>query len=457
MSKWRQSPTNFFYSEIYIALITIIGIIGFIYKLEIHAIYAIGIIAGINWILSKDIMPSFLALAMIGMTPLARHGEAGYFGPVYYLGYVLIPCFIIHMILHPPTFKVNKFFFTTLAVAVAVTLGGLFYTTPKEYFSMPAMYYIFGLGFGMLLIYMVIQSDTPYDKAKIAEYFAKMMVGIGVMGIAMITMHYIKNSELIEIRFSYFRSMMQWKNNLSNNLLLSMPFAFYLATKGKNSLFYFIVGLLQYIALLLSFSRGGILFGTMVFPIALVATFIIAKKDRVNFLVILAIVAGLIYLALNSLSDSIWEKITTSVEIREGEARINLYKLAWKNFLEYPIFGKGLAYDGGKYYRPEAWCMYWYHSTIFQILGSLGIVGLIAYTYQEIVRIVTLLKVRSRFNLFTLLSLAGFAGYSMVNVGYFVPLPFVAMLVHMFIVVDRYNKILKDNPILMLQEKILTK
>jgi hypothetical protein len=101
--------------------------------------------------------------------------------------------------------------------------------------------------------------------------------------------------------------------------------------------------------------------------------------------------------------------------------------------------------------------MYWYHSTIFQILGSLGIVGLIAYTYQEIVRIVTLLKVRSRFNLFTLLSLAGFAGYSMVNVGYFVPLPFVAMLVHMFIVVDRYNKILKDNPILMLQEKILTK
>ncbi|MGI6522756.1 MAG: O-antigen ligase family protein [Christensenellales bacterium] len=137
----------------------------------------------------------------------------------------------------------------------------------------------------------------------------------------------------------------------------------------------------------------------MVFPIALVATFIIAKKDRVNFLVILAIVAGLIYLALNSLSDSIWEKITTSVEIREGEARINLYKLAWKNFLEYPIFGKGLAYDGGKYYRPEAWCMYWYHSTIFQILGSLGIVGLIAYTYQEIVRIVTLLKVRSRFNL----------------------------------------------------------
>ena len=29
---------KFFYSEIYIALITIIGIIGFIYKLEIHAI-----------------------------------------------------------------------------------------------------------------------------------------------------------------------------------------------------------------------------------------------------------------------------------------------------------------------------------------------------------------------------------------------------------------------------------
>jgi len=99
--------------------------------------------------------------------------------------------------------------------------------------------------------------------------------------------------------------------------------------------------------------------------------------------------------------------------------------------------------------------MYWYHSTLFQILGSLGIVGVIAYGYQEIVRFLTLVNVKSVFNLYTLLSIGGFAAYSMVNVGYFVPLPFVAIVVHMFIVAERYNKILKKNKDLLLEEKIV--
>jgi hypothetical protein len=43
----------------------------------------------------------------------------------------------------------------------------------------------------------------------------------------------------------------------------------------------------------------------------------------------------------------------------------------------------------------------------------------------------------------------------MVNVGYFVPLPFVAIVVHMFIVAERYNKILKKNKDLLLEEKIV--
>ncbi|MFW5780149.1 MAG: O-antigen ligase family protein [Bacillota bacterium] len=450
-----EKADRFFYSEIYIALITAIGITGFLFSLEIYAIYAIAALTCINWILCKDIMPSFLSVAIIAMTPLARYAEDAYFQSGIYLIFFVVPSFILHMVLHPPKFKPNKFLFTTLAVAISVTLGGLFSTNIQEYFSMPALYYIFGLGFGMVFIYIVIQSDVPYNKARIAEYFAKMMVGIGVMGIVMIFSHYIINGELIDARFGAFKSMMQWKNNLSNNLLLSMPFAFYLAAKGKNSVLYLIIGLLQYMAIMLSFSRGGIVFSTIVFPIALVSTFIMAKKDRLNFLIIIAILGGLVYLAFQSISSSLWERVLNIVEIREGEARINLYKLAWENFLKYPIFGRGLAYDGGMYYRPEVWCIYWYHSTIFQILASLGIIGLLAYGYQEIVRIFTLIKVRSRFNLFALLSLIGFAGYSMVNVGYFVPLPFVAMLVHMFIVVDRYNNILIENPILMEKEKIL--
>ena len=79
-----QKADKFFYSNFYIALITIIGIIGYIFSLEIYAIYAIVIVAAFNWILCKDLMPSFLAVAILAMAPLARHGEVNFFDPVYY-------------------------------------------------------------------------------------------------------------------------------------------------------------------------------------------------------------------------------------------------------------------------------------------------------------------------------------------------------------------------------------
>lgn len=452
-----QKAEEFFYSNLYIALITIIGIIGFVLRVEIYSIFAIILIVCLSWIFCEDIMPSFVAVAILAMAPLARHGEVNFFNSLYYAPIIIVPSFIFHIIAFPPKIKLNRFFYTTTAVAIAITLGGLFYLKASEYFSMPALYYVIGLGFGMVFIYLVLQAYIPKDQAKIADYFARMMVGIGIMGIAMIIFGYISNKDLFERGLSRLANGMQWRNNLSNNLLLSMPFAFYLATKGKHSTFYFVVGILQYLAMVLSLSRGGMIFGSLVFPFVLVITLIIAKKDRKKLFISLFIIVGLIVLVYFIWARPLFKNVLEHLEVRSNEARTLLYKLAYRNFLEYPIFGKGLAYNGGMYYYPQPWCIYWYHSTLFQILGSLGIVGLLAYGYQEIMRFNSLIRVKSRFNLFALLAMVGFAGYSMVNVGYFAPLPFVAMVVHLFLVVERYNNILKEDKDLMLTETILNK
>ena len=107
------------------------------------------------------------------------------------------------------------------------------------------------------------------------------------------------------------------------------------------------------------------------------------------------------------------------------------------------------------YYFPRSMCIYWYHSTLFQILGSLGLVGVIAYGIQAFYRGRALLKVKSRFNLFVFIAIIGFAGYSMVNVGYFIPLPNMATLIMIFIIVDRNNKYLNKNPKLLEKELVL--
>lgn len=447
---------KFFYSGLYIALITIIGVLGFIFKYEMCAIYIIVFFAALNLALCRDIMPCFLAMAIISMTPLGRYGEVGYFIPkILYVLIFMVPAAITRIILFPPKFSLGRFFFPTLAIAISILIGGLFSISAKDYFKMPALYYTLTLSLGMLFVYLILQSDIPKNKAKVGEYFAKMMVGIGVMGIAMISTHYITNMDLIENNFGYFQSLMQWRNNLSNNLLLSMPFAFYLATKGKNAVLYFIIGILQYIAMVVSFSRGGMIFSTMVFPFVLILTLVLAKKDRIKLMITLAVSIGILYLVVQLWMAPVLEKMVNRIHISGDEARAKLYQLAWENFLKYPIFGTGLGYNGGSFYFPQPMAMYWYHSTIFQILGSLGIAGLLAYGYQSVVRFLTLIEVKSKFNLFTMFSLLGFAAYSMVNVGYFVPLPFVAMVLHMFVVVDRYNNILLNNEELYLKEKLI--
>ena len=100
---------------------------------------------------------------------------------------------------------------------------------------MPALYYVFGLGFGMVGIYIILQAYVPYDKERIANYFARMMVGIGIMGIAMVAWEYIESGHEIAQNFRRFMRHFQFGNNLSNNLLLSMPFAFYLAVKTSKA------------------------------------------------------------------------------------------------------------------------------------------------------------------------------------------------------------------------------
>jgi hypothetical protein len=443
---------------LYIGIVTLIGIIGFAFRQEMYAIYLVAILTAVGWVVCKDILPTFIAMMIIAMVPLARYGETGYFTNIYY---VLIPIGIALIarlfIFRPKNFPLGEFFIPTLAVSIAITLGGLFHLSFRDYFSMPAIYYVAALGFGQLLINFILESNVEKDVDH-TIYLSKMMVGVGIMGISMVAITYIKNFQHLFGDIYLFASNFQWGNNLSNNLLIAMPFTFYLACKKKKySLFYFVLGLLEYAAIVMGLSRGGTLFGTLVLPIAVVSVIICSKENRKKLALASAVfIACVVALVCAFLLPQI-KSLVSGLGVSSDEIRVLLYALAWKNFLKYPIFGAGLAYNPNVYYLPQSMCIYWYHSTLFQVLGSLGLVGIIAYLIQSFYRGKALWNVKSRFNLFVLISILGFAGYSMVNVGYFVPLPNMAALLMIFIIVDRNNKYLKKNPKLLEQELVYRK
>ncbi len=436
----KERADVFYHSSSYMIIVVIVAMLGLIFEQEVATIFVLAALIIGNWLLVEDILPTFLLIGVIGLVGLRIPREGLYhFVPLYYTPIAIVPAFIAKLFIHPFKFIRGTFMYPTIAVAIAIVLGGVFVISFEAYFAFRTLYYTFFLGPGMVGIYFVLERYV-IGRKKIAEYFSKMMVAIGIVGFFMLfSSYYTKFGGLADFELGRF---FQWRNNLSNNLLLAMPFAFYLAYKGKHTAFFIAVGTLQFVALVFSYSRGGIIFGALAFPLTILAMIVIAKNQRLKMISILIVIFGLMYYLFEEWVipiAQIIEDIESRVSVSSDEARANLYRMAWENFKAYPVFGTGLGFDTSDHYNPQTMSMYWYHSTFFQIIGSLGVVGLIAYTYQGIVRVHSLIKVRHPFNLFVALSMLGFGGYSMVNVGYFAPLPFVAMMLTMFIVVDRNN------------------
>jgi len=440
LAKLHHIADKFYHSWFYLLLITAIGAWGFVAKQEIIAIYIIIAFAFTGLALCRDITPFFIAIMIVGMAPLARYNQKDYFNPLYYSLAIVIPAIIARIILTPTKLKKGYFFLPTLAVAIAITVGGIGFLTVREYFSMPVMYYTIGLGFGMLFVYSFLEGGVPARCTRNQiDFFAKIMVCAGIMGIIMIASTYIRHYQLIETSFGRFNSYFQWGNNLSNNLLLTMPMTFYLASRSKRPLLLFALAILQYFALVLSLSRGGMIFSAIGLVGGMAFCLYYAKGHRaklvVTFLLFFGVFLGMLIPHYNT--------IVKQLHISGDESRVHMYKLAVTLFKKYPLVGTGLAYNPKMYYSPKPMCIYWYHSTLFQIIGSLGLVGIIAYLTQAAYRARALLATKSKFNAFAMLSILGFAAYSMVNVGYFTPLPFVVVVSMLFIMVDRNNKLIK--------------
>jgi O-antigen ligase len=442
LAKAHNIADRFYHSSFYLYLITAIGIWGFVFSREIAAIYIILVFAFTGLALCRDIIPFFIAVMIVGLTPLARHNQADFFRPLYYAPLIIIPGIIARILLTPTPLEKGFFFAPTLAVAISVTLGGAFFLSLKQYFSMPAMYYVIGLGFGMLFVYAFLEGAVPKRCARTQiDFFAKIMACAGVMGIIMILSYYLRNYHLIKEDYALFNFRLQWGNNLSNNLLITMPLTFYLASRAQKPLPLFVLGILQYFALMLSLSRGGMIFSIIGLAGGVAFCVYYAKGHRGRLVAVFVIMMC----AFTALLIPHIDTIISQLNITNDESRLLMYKLAIKLFKQHPLFGTGLAYNPGLYYFPKSMCIYWYHSTLFQVLASLGLAGAAAYLMQFLFRLKALLGAKGKFNTFAALSFAGFAAYSMVNVGYFTPLPFVLILTMFFIMVERNNRPVKTD------------
>ncbi len=343
---------------------------------------------------------------------------------------------------------VGKSFYGNLSVAFAVTLGGIGSISPSEYFSPMALYYVFFLGFGMILFYIVAREGIFSSEENIPELFCKIMYLIGLFCVFSVLHIYLKNLPfLIETGRLNMAIAFQWRNNAATFLMLCLPFPFYFAR--KNCLHFF-AGALMLAALILTTSRGAIVFAPIEFLFCAIYAIRYNKKNIITLLSSLAIAIAFVLLLRRALIylniPDFFKGTALSFKnfpnlIKKDEARSKLIFRAFEDFKSSPVFGKGLAYSGNSdLYNPKKGALHWYHMMIPQIVGSLGSLGILAYGHQFIVRARLIFKKISPQGLCLGISYLGILLMSQVNPGEFCPLPYELLTVLIFIIIEYCEK-----------------
>lgn len=350
---------------------------------------------------------------------------------------------VLHFCLYRQKISLGETSLGLCLVSVAVTLGA--WKSGLGENLMISLYYLIGLGFGMLLLYVLLRSqlkaERPYD---VKRRFALIMTLTGVFICVCIVILYIKNWKIWRADTSPRLPEFQSANNLSTLLLMIMPFPAWLSRKDKRWLPLFF---LMFTGTLFSISRGGIVMGLAEFAICLLCLAWYDRKNRFKYwgcatafaivgICVFALLLGYLYNDTPTPKNAI-AMLSKSLQKVKSENRYKTILRLKDDFLSDPLLGRGFFWRGNEdFYRPRMGAMNWSHVWFAQIIGNMGLVGIVAYGYQLIERILVTVRYKSEENWFFFLSYAGLFLMSQVNPGEFCPFPYAALAVVVFILIE---------------------
>ena len=215
-------------------------------------------------------------------------------------------------------------------------------------------------------------------------------------------------------------------------LLTTLPMSFYLSLKKPAHLLGVAV---QAAGLALTGSRSALLFGVALLGLGfvyLVRWGLIPRKAVLPLCVAGAVLAVLVGPELLSLMmDS---RMEGGHLFHQGDSvRVQLFLRGITDFLHNPVFGIGLiSQRNSDLFTGVEGSMVFYHNSIAQIMGSMGLVGIAAYGVLMRDRIALLRAGKTPFVRALALSYLGMLLISLTNPGEFCPFPNAALMVMVF-------------------------
>lgn len=290
--------------------------------------------------------------------------------------------------------------FGFFALGLAYIFGGLF----SPYYDLRTAFFGFVEIISLCATYFIFFYGVDWENSE-KEYFAKlfMAIGGGVL-LEIICMNYFAGT-IVNDEFTRKGLATGWGmyNNVGCAMAMCMPAPFYFAATKKRGWIFTTIGLAYMLGVALTFSRGAILFGGIVFLACIIVVLVKSKgKKRLLHLAVLGVAAAIaliVALVCRSLIERLVSELTAHGGFFSSDARIGTYKEGWEQFKAYPFFGVGFYqcngyqfgnFTEGSFLPPR------YHDTYIQLLASGGIVALICYAFH---RLQTLLLLFRRFSI----------------------------------------------------------
>ncbi len=444
MAAVAERAKRFIFSDIYPIAVFLLAYGFVVFNQPVGAFCAMMTVLILVCLLSDDMVPMLLPLLLLFCVSLLSTWHVGELNWLFWFVPPAGAALLYRFLRGVRRIRIGPTFWGLVAVSVAVTLGGLFSITGEEYFSGASLYHVLGLGVMTVLLYFIFKSNARIkrdyiigDKIAVAIYLMSIFLCFMVLRLLVMYPEILESDQPIGIMISAYAI---WRNNAAILIVMAIPFIFYYARRHHP--LHLLSVLFIYLTLVISGSRGGLLIGAAQVIICLFVFVLRRPYMRRCALVIALLLVVLVILFHEPIADFCEHnlRLTFDKDILENDARYRYIFRALEDFRAAPIFGKGLGYTGnGDIYVPfmTTWQIYWYHSLFPQIIGSLGLVGLLCYGYQFYLRVRALYRMKkSIYATAIALSYVGLLLYSQIDPGIFAPFPVAALAVFLFVLAE---------------------
>ncbi len=320
-----------------------------------------------------------------------------------------------------------------LILGASYMLSGLGHEQYEEY-AKRNLLFAFIQFMSVFLLYFILTTAIKWDKFN-PEYFAWAGLVMGIVVSLEVGIIYIYRDVIVDGVIMRGRITSGWGiyNNIGAIISMSIPFAFYLASRKKRSSLFLILGCLLLAGVIFSCSRGSIVGGVFAFAVSFIYTFFNCKSKTEYRLTTLALLvaAGIGAFVFREKIVDLFNAVPDIAEGGEGginfndSGRFNIYKNGFEIFLRNPIFGQTfypIEFDLYDHSTVESFSSFFpprWHNTIIQMLASCGAVGMLAYLYHRLETVLLYFKKRTHTNTYIAFMILTLIGMSMLDCHFF--------------------------------------